>query len=128
MEGKKLAGTILSASCRTLIFVLLLMLLYFLGRKAFAFGKEVFAEKSMTDSVNAVEVTVTIDEEQTIDDVAQTLLNAGLIDDTTLFLTQLRLSDYYGKFVAGTYILKTDMKPSEIMAALCVNETDAEGK
>lgn len=60
MEGRKLAGTVLSVSCRTLVFVLIVMLLYLCGRTMFNFGKAVFAEEAVASADNAVEVEVII--------------------------------------------------------------------
>ncbi len=120
MEGRKLAGTILSVSCRTLVFVLVAMLLYFVGRTMFDFGRAVFNETAMASSQNAVEVEVTIPEGYTISQVADILKDNGLISDTVVFRAQARLSEYYNKFIPGTYTLSNSMKPSEIMAAISV--------
>lgn len=120
MEGRKLAGTILSVSCRTLVFVLVAMLLYFVGRTMFDFGRAVFNETAMATSQNAVEVEVTIPEGYTISQVADILKDNGLISDTVVFRAQARLSEYYNKFIPGTYTLSNSMKPSEIMAAISV--------
>ena len=120
MEGRKLAGTILSVSCRTLIFVLMAMLLYFAGRKMFDFGKAVFYEQAMASANNAVEIEVVIPEDYTISEVADILKENGLISDTKVFMVQARLSDYYNKFVPGVYTLNNSMKPSEILAAISV--------
>ncbi len=120
MEGRKLAGTILSVSCRTLIFVLIAMLLYFVGRTMYDFGSDVFNEKAMASENNAVEVEVVIPQDYTVSQVADILKENGLISDTKVFLVQARLSDYYNKFVPGTYTLNNSMKPSEILAAISV--------
>lgn len=128
MESRKLASTILSVSCRTLIFAIVAMGLYFVGRTAFTFGKDIFDEKSMTSKLDAYDVEVTIPPDYTTAGVAQMLKERGLIEDTTLFQAQTRLSDYYNKFTPGTYTLNTGMTPSEILAAISVvPETTAEG-
>lgn len=128
MESRKLASTILSVSCRTLIFVIVAMGLYFVGRTAFSFGREVFDEKSMTSKLDAFDVEITIPDDYTTEGVAELLKAAGLIEDTRLFQVQTRLSDYYLKFTPGTYVLNTGMTPSEILAAISVvPETTAGG-
>ena len=63
METKKLAGTILSVSCRTLVFVLVVLLLFFVGRYMYSFGRDIFNEKPMSSANNAVSVAVTIPED-----------------------------------------------------------------
>ncbi len=120
MESRKLASTILSVSCRTLIFVIVAMGLYFVGRTAFSFGKDIFDEKSMTSKLDARDVEITIPADYTTEGVAELLEAAGLIEDAVLFQAQTRLSDYYKKFTPGTYTLNTGMTPSEILAAISV--------
>lgn len=120
MESRKLASTILSVSCRTLIFVIVAMGLYFVGRTAFSFGREIFDEKSMTSKLDARDVEITIPADYTTEGVAELLKAAGLIEDARLFQAQTMLSDYYKKFTPGTYTLNTGMTPSEILAAISV--------
>lgn len=128
MESRKLASTILSVSCRTLIFVIVAMGLYFVGRTAFSFGREIFDEKSMTSKLDARDVEITIPADYTTEGVAELLKAAGLIEDAKLFQAQTMLSDYYKKFTPGTYTLNTGMTPSEILAAISVvPETTSEG-
>lgn len=128
MESRKLASTILSVSCRTLIFVIVAMGLYFVGRTAFSFGREIFDEKSMTSKLDACDVEITIPADYTTEGVAELLKAAGLIEDARLFQAQTMLSDYYKKFTPGTYTLNTGMTPSEILAAISVvPETTSEG-
>lgn len=128
MESRKLASTILSVSCRTLIFVIVAMGLYFVGRTAFSFGREIFDEKSMTSKLDARDVEITIPADYTTEGVAELLKAAGLIEDARLFQAQTMLSDYYKKFTPGTYTLNTGMTPSEILAAISVvPETTSEG-
>ncbi len=120
MESRKLASTILSVSCRTLIFVIVAMGLYFIGRTAYNFGRDIFDEKSMTPKAEARDVEITIPDGYTTEEVAELLKAGGLIEDTGLFRAQAMLSDYYKKFTPGTYTLNTGMTPSEILAAISV--------
>lgn len=127
MEGRKLAGTILSVSCRTLVFVLIVMLLYLCGRTMFDFGKAVFNEQAVASAGEAVEVEVVIPRDYTTSQVAQILKDNGLIEDTKVFKAQVVLAEYSDKFIPGTYKLNSAMKPSEIMSALStVQETKSE--
>lgn len=122
MEGRKLAGTILSVSCRTLVFVLIVMLLYLCGRTMFNFGKAVFNEEAMASANNSVEVEIMIPREYTTSEVAKILKDNGLINDTIVFKAQVILSEYSNKFIPGTYKLNNAMKPSEIMAAISTKQ------
>ena len=122
MEGRKLAGTVLSVSCRTLVFVLIVMLLYLCGRTMFNFGKAVFAEEAVASADNAVEVEVIIPRDYTTSQDAQILKDNGLINDTNVFKAQVILAEYSKKFIPGTYKLNNAMKPSEIMSALSTRQ------
>lgn len=129
METKKLAGTILSVSIRVCIFALAVIFLYFFGRKAYSFGQSIFNEKSVDEKGYGYDVMITIPDGATNSQVAEILLDNGLIEDKTLFLVQLKLSDYSKSILPGTYTLSTTMKPTEIMVVLSTEpETSAEAK
>lgn len=129
METKKLAGTILSVSIRACVFALALIFMYFFGRKAFGFGQSVFDEKSVDEKGYGYDVMITIPDGASNSQVADILLDNGLIEDKKLFLVQLKLSDYSKSILAGTYTLSTTMKPTEIMVALSTKpETVTEAK
>lgn len=118
MEAKKLAGTILSVSCKTLLFVLIILLLAIVGDYMYKFGQKVFNEKAMSYSEHAVSIEVTIPEGASVMDIAGILSDNGLVENRALFFTQALLSNHYENFTGGTYILRTDMKPSQIMAII----------
>ncbi len=128
MESKKIASTILSVSCRILVFVLVAMTLVFLAREAYAFGKSIFVEQPMATGSKVVEVVVEVPEDYTKKGVAEDFFNRGLVSDKTVFYLQILLSDR-DKLTPGIYTLNTGMKPSEIIAAISVvveEETTAE--
>ena len=118
MEAKKLAGTILSVSCRTLVFVLVVLILFFTGRYMYMFGQDVFNEQAMASPGNAITVEVTIPDKSSVMDIAGILADNGLVKSKILFFTQAILSDYSDDFTPGTYTLSTDMKPTQIMAVI----------
>lgn len=118
MEARKLAGTILSVSCKTLLFVLVVFLLIFVGRGLYNFGQKIFREEALTTAEYAYSKEITIPEGKSVMDVAEILEEEGMIEDSKLFFVQVLLSDYYKKFVPGTYTISTDMKPTEIMVTI----------
>lgn len=118
METRKLAGTILSVSVRTCIFALVVVFLYFFGRKAYSFGTAVFDEKSMDEEGRGYDVAVMIPENASDAEIAEILKESGLIEDKFLFRVQLKLSDYSKSIVPGVYTLNTSMKPTEIMQVI----------
>ncbi len=126
METKKLAGTILSVSCRTLIFVLVVLLLFFAGKSMYSFGRDIFHEEAMSSSFNAVSMEITIPENSSVMDIAKILADNGLVKSPMLFYAQAVLSDYPDNFTAGTYTLSTDMKPTEIMIVIAPEPEETE--
>lgn len=126
METKKLASTILSVSCRTLVFVLVVLLLLFVGRYMYSFGRDIFNEKAMSTKENALTVAVTIPENSSVMDIANILADNGLVESPMLFFAQAVLSDYPENFTAGTYTLSTDMRPTDIMIVIAPEPVDTE--
>lgn len=124
MEAKKLAVTILSVSCKTLLFVLVILLLFIVGDYMYKFGQKVFNEKAMSYPENAVAVKITIPPGASAMDVAEILVDNGLAENKALFFTQSLILDCYDEFVSGTYILRTDMKPSQIMAVIAPEQEE----
>ena len=117
METRNVVKTVITISYKMIIFALVVILIYYAGA-AFRFGVSVFNESSMSDPSMARTKTVTIPDNPSIEDVAQALDKAELIDGTRLFRIQAALSNYSKYFVGGTFELNTGMKPTEIMAAI----------
>lgn len=128
MEGRKLAFTILTVSCKTLVFALFAVLLYFAGRRAYEFGRAVFCETAAAQPENAVSVEISVPENYSMDQIADELFRNGLISDKKVFAVQARLSYYYNKLTPGTYELSTSMKPSEMLAAMYVPPEEESSK
>ena len=112
METRNAVKTVITISYKMIIFALVVILIYYAG------GVSVFNESSMSDPSMARTKTVTIPDNPSIEDVAQALDKAELIDGTLLFRIQAALSNYSKYFVGGTFELNTGMKPTEIMAAI----------
>lgn len=126
MEAKKVAGTILSVSCKTLIFVMVVLLLILMVQSLYSFGQKIFREEARTSTENAVLVEVAVPEDASAMDIAKLMTEHGLVEDSTLFYVQIILSDYKDKFVPGVYTLSTDMKPSELMMTISPETEEAE--
>lgn len=126
MEAKKLAGTILSVSCKTLIFVMIALLMILMVQNLYDFGQKIFREEAKTNTENASLITVAIPEDASALEVANIMVDYGLVEDSKLFFVQIMLSDYKDKFVPGVYTLSTDMKPSEIMQSISPEPEDVE--
>ncbi len=126
MEAKKVAGTIVSVSCKTLIFVTLVLLLILMVQFLYDFGQKIFREEARTSTENAVLVEVVVPEDASAMSVAKLMEENGLVEDSKLFYVQILLSDYKDKFVPGVYTLSTDMKPSELMMTISPKTEEAE--
>ena len=126
MEAKKLAGTILSVSCKTLIFVMIALLMILMVQNLYDFGQRIFREEAKTNTADAVLVTVAIPEDSSALDVANIMVDYGVVEDSKLFFVQLMLSDYKDKIVPGVYTLSTDMKPTEIMKSISPETEESE--
>ena len=127
MESRKLLSTVIIASCKTLLIVLALLLLIFCGTRSYEFSKEVFMQEAYTNELSAVTATITVTADYDTKDIAEKLESLGIVNSSSVFYVQARLSDYYKKFVAGTYEVSSAMTPTEILATLSTpveEETD----
>lgn len=92
--------------------------MFWAGSKAYTFGHNIFDEQSVDTTANARETEVTIPENVSAGQLAKIMYEKGLTKDQNIFYFQVKLSEYDGKFIAGTYTLNTSMKPTEIMKTL----------
>ena len=126
MEAKKIVGTILSVSCKTLIFVMVALLLILTVQNLYDFGQRVFREEAKTSTEDAILVEVTVPDNASALDIANLMADYGLVEDSKLFFVQILLSDYKDKFVPGVYTLSTEMKPSELMMTIAPEPEESE--
>lgn len=129
MEGRKLASTIISVSCKTLLVVLFSLLLIFVGKKVYNFGKDVFSTGAKDTKDNAISISFEIPEDWTNASIAKRLAEAGIVDNAKIFETQIKLSHFDGKFVPGIYEISSAMTPTELMEIFSpepVTETEKE--
>lgn len=125
MEGRT-GRALISIVLNVVILIVAVAIIYTIGSRAFAFGANVFDEKGMTSAENAIEVEVTVPVNASSDKIADILFKKGLIADKTVFKVQVMLSDYKGKFQAGTYTVNTAMTPTELMQTLCAMNTESD--
>lgn len=118
----------LSAILRILVYVLLVIVLIYLGQRAYHFGYDIFHETAMEEEPGT-DVIVTVPEGASPMEIAELLKNDGLISDTRLFWVQERISGYYDELGAGTFTLNTSEKPTELIEILAgeADETNSDG-
>lgn len=123
--NKKLYGVIKIAG--TVLVVLLVVVgTVRASMTAFDYGYRVFTEPPMANKPGTA-VVVTITENMGAGDIADHLLEKGLIRDDNLFWIQYQLSAYKGKVVPGTYTLNTSMTAKEMMVIMAhQNEEETE--
>lgn len=92
---------------------------------AFDYGYRVFTEPPMA-SKPGTSVVVTITPEMGADDIADYLLEKGLIRDDNLFWIQYQLSAYKGDILPGSYTLNTSMTAKEMMIIMAQQQEDGE--
>lgn len=106
-----------SAILRFLLTVLVVVVLIFLGRTAYRYGYSIFNETAM-EAAPGEDEEVIIPAGSSVREIGVILRRQGLIREPGIFYLQELFSDYHGKLQAGTYVLNTSMKPSEMMAVM----------
>lgn len=82
------------------------VVIYLIGVRLFNFGYKLFYEKAMTNG-EGEEIVFEIKNGDTVDDIAENLKTAGLIDDPFVF--KFRAKIYKTNFTPNVYNLKTSM-------------------
>lgn len=86
--------------------------------RAYELGYSVFSPVSVDAKGQGRDVTLTIPSDMKTSEVAKLLEDEGLVEDDLVFRVQERFSDYHGMIRGGTYTLRTDMLPEEILAVI----------
>ncbi|MEE0956192.1 MAG: hypothetical protein U0L49_10340 [Eubacterium sp.] len=110
--------TTLSKILRLILFVILVLVLAFIGRGAYTLGYSVFHETPV-DEGEGREITVTIDPGMSVHDIGQLLQDSGVLsEDPMAFTIQELISDYHGDIQPGTYKLKTSMLSNDVLKVM----------
>ena len=112
---------------RILLFVLLVVVLVFLARRAYSIGYDVFNDKPIDSGTGRV-IEVVITEDMSVMDIGELLNKKGLLDEKPIvFWIQEFISENHKQILPGTYTLTTAMTVEEmltVMAQKNVTETD----
>lgn len=126
MESKNMVLTVLSTVFKITIIAVIILGVYNLSMKAYAFGYDIFYETSVSEGSGAM-TTVTIVEGKSVKEIGKILEEKGLIKSATLFYVQEIFSPYQGDLKPGVYELSTSMTPQEMMAVMAADtEEDPE--
>ena len=131
MKGKQFAYSFLGTVIRIVILVILAILLFRLGGKAYEFGFRIFTEEPMSEPPGR-DIQITVSKSDGIKEVSKVLEEKGLIRDAKLFRIQEKVSMYEGDIHPGIFTLNTSMTAEEMFAVLLQTEEkegeDAEGE
>ncbi len=107
-----------------LVNILVLVVILLLGRMAYGFAHEVFDQEPMTSQLTARDVTITVEEDMSVRDVARLMKKDGLIKSVNVFCVQERFSDFHGKISPGTHVLNTALTADEMLHILAQEEEE----
>ncbi|MBE5882505.1 MAG: endolytic transglycosylase MltG [Lachnospiraceae bacterium] len=130
MSIKQVLIAILNMFFRLSISCIVVLLIYRAAMYSYHFGYMVFSDAAMEISPGR-DVSITVETDDEILDIGETLERRGLISDAKIFLVQAYLLEYNDKLLPGVYTLNTSMKSEEmleIMAAMAEEGTDGESE
>ena len=103
---------------RLLVVVCLLVVLIYLGRRAYSLGHEAFDENPV-DIGEGRTVVVTVTDDMSTYQIGRMLRAEGLLTESALaFWLQELISEYHGQILPGTYALKTSMTTQDMFPIL----------
>ena len=116
------AGMVLASGVfKIALYVCVVVLIIWIGRTTYQFGYDVFNQQAMSPG-EGQEVTVVIQEGDSVYDIGRILERKGLVKDALVFYVQEKISNYRGQLKPGTYLLSTAYTPTRIMGILAGDE------
>ena len=110
----EVAGNAVYTVVKIVVVILIAMVIYRLGSMAFTYGERIFGELPMTEEPGT-DLSITVEETDSVRDVADKLEQAGLIRDAELFVIQEKLVGFKSGLQPGTYTLSTSQTPEEMI-------------
>ena len=120
MKSKDVVVSVFSTVFKIVVAIVIVMLVYKWSMSAYEYGQRVFNEPPVAVGEGR-DVTVTVDQGDTVKEISKLLEEAGLIRDAELFMIQEMLSEYKDKMKPGTYVLSTSMTTEEMMQIMSKN-------
>ena len=124
-KKKEVAGTAVYSVIKIVVVILIVMVIYRLGSMAYTYGERIFGETAVSEKPGE-DVVITVEETDSVQDVAQKLEQAGLIRDAGLFVIQEKLVGFKSGLQQGTYTLNTSQTPEEMIETMSVSQTEEE--
>lgn len=99
---------------RLAILILIIVGIYRVGETAYLYCYSIVSDAAVEQAPGR-DVSVTLDSDMTVKDVARLLERKGLVKDADIFRIQLKVGKYEDKLKRGSYVLNTSMTPKEMM-------------
>lgn len=125
MSIKQVFIALLNMIFRLAISCIVVVLVYRAAMYSYHFGYMVFADATMEVSPGR-DVSITVETDDEILDIGETLERRGLISDAKIFLVQAILLEYKDQIVPGEYTLNTSMTPEEMLKMMAQAEEESE--
>ncbi len=125
MKIQQFAYSFLGTVIRVVILIILAIVLFKLGGKAYEFGFRIFTEEPMSEPPGR-DIQVTVSKSDGIKEVAEMLEEKGLIRDSFLFRIQEKVSLYDGDIHPGIFTLNTSMTAEEMFGVLLKEDEEKE--
>lgn len=125
MEGRQVVGAVVGTVIKVVVTAVFLMFVYRYAVEAYNYGYRIFGEEPM-DAEPGRDITVTIGEYDSTEDVAEMLVQRGLIRDAKLFVIQEKLSGLEEGLRPGTYDLNTAMTVEEMLEIFAAGSAGTE--
>lgn len=118
---------IASGLLRILVYMCLALAVIYAGKTAYRFGYLIFDQHpAAATKEEGQDVTVVVNEDDTVYDVGKMLHEKGLIENPKTFWAREKLSDYRGKIQPGTYLLNTYQDVEQILEILARENTEGQ--
>lgn len=118
IRKQKKSSIIAGGFFRFALYLIVAIAVIYIGKSAYDFGYDIFYQQPMDSDEEGKDITVVVDEDDSVYQIGRTLESRGLIRDAKVFVVQEKLSNFNGKLQPGTYILNTSMTPDEMMEIL----------
>lgn len=118
VRKQKKSSIVAGGFFRFALYLIIAIAVIYIGKSAYDFGYEIFYQQPMDSEEEGRDITVVVEDGDSVYQIGKTLENRGLIRDAKVFVVQEKFSNYSGKLQTGTYILNTSMTPDEMMEIL----------
>ena len=123
MDTRKAALRVAQICIKVVIFVAVVLGIFFLGQTTYRYTRAVFSDAAMEEAPGKT-VSVKIPEDVSGKRLADVLEQNGLIEDSAVFVIQMKMADFGETVKAGTYELNTSMSPTEMFKILSGQSED----